>query len=51
MELFEIHSIYKSNVIAYRIKDLNDEIIKGIFYEKTFKKQKILQKNILLKKY
>ena len=33
-ELFKIHSIHKSNVITYKIKDLNDEIIKGIFYEK-----------------
>ena len=24
----------KSNVITYQIKDMNDEIIKGIFYEK-----------------
>ena len=30
-ELFKIHSINKSNVITYIIKDLNDEIIKGIF--------------------
>ena len=30
-ELFKIHSINKSNVIAYKIKDLNDEIIEGIF--------------------
>ena len=29
--LFKIHSINKSNVITYKIKDLNDEIIKGIF--------------------
>ena len=29
-ELFRIHSIHKSNVITYKIKDLNDEIIKGI---------------------
>ena len=32
-ELFKIHSINRSNVITYKIKDLNDEIIKGIFYE------------------
>ena len=31
-ELFKMHSINKSNVITYKIKDLNDEIIKGIFY-------------------
>ena len=31
-ELFRIHSINRSNVITYKIKDLNDEIIEGIFY-------------------
>ena len=39
-ELFKIHSINKSNVIIYKIKDLNDEIIKGIFYEKELQKTK-----------
>ena len=39
-ELFKIHSIYKSNVITYKIKDLNDEIIKGIFYERELQKTK-----------
>ena len=39
-ELFKIYSINKSNVIAYKIKDLNDEIIKGIFYEKELQKSK-----------
>ena len=33
-ELFRIHSKHKSNVKTYKIKDSNDEIIKGIFYEK-----------------
>ena len=33
-ELFKIHSINRSNVVTYRIKDLNDEIIEGIFYER-----------------
>ena len=33
-ELFKIYKINKSNVISYQIKDMNDEIIKGIFYEK-----------------
>ena len=46
-ELFKIHSINKSNVITYKIKDLNDKIIKGIFYEKNYKKLKILLKYIL----
>ena len=41
-ELFKIHSIsiHSSNVITYKIKDLNDEIIKGIFYEKELQKTK-----------
>ena len=33
-ELFKIHSINKLNVISYKIKDMNNEIIQGIFYEK-----------------
>ena len=37
-ELFKIHSIDKSNIITYEIKDLNNEIIKGIFYEKELQK-------------
>ena len=39
-ELFKIHSINKSNVITYKIKDLNNEIIDGIFYEKELQKSK-----------
>ena len=39
-ELFKIHSINKSNVITYKIKDLNNEIIKGIFYERELQKTK-----------
>ena len=39
-ELFKMHSINKSNVITYKIKDLNDEIIKGIFYERELQKTK-----------
>ena len=53
-ELFKIHSINKSNVITYKIKDLNDEMIEGIFYERELQKtkntgvyiiEKIIQKN------
>ena len=33
-ELFKIHSINRLNVITYKIKDLNGEIIQGIFYER-----------------
>ena len=39
-ELFKIHSINRSNVISYKIKDLNDDIIDGIFYEKELQKTK-----------
>ena len=39
-ELFKIHSINESNVITYKIKDLNDEIIEGIFYEREWQKTK-----------
>ena len=37
-ELFKIYSINRSNVITYKIKDLNDNIIEGIFYEKELQK-------------
>ena len=33
-ELFKIYKINKSNVITYQLKDINDEIVKGQFYEK-----------------
>ena len=39
-ELFKIYSINKSNVITCKIKDLNDEIIEGIFYERELQKTK-----------
>ena len=39
-ELFKIHSINRSNVITYKIKDLNNNIIDGIFYEKELQKSK-----------
>ena len=39
-ELFKIYKIIKSNVITYQLKDMNDEIIKGIFYEKELQKTK-----------
>ena len=32
-ELFRIYKINKSNVITYHLKDMNDEIIKGQFYD------------------
>ena len=33
-ELFKIYKINKSNIITYQLKDMNDKIIKGIFYQK-----------------
>ena len=39
-ELFKIHLINISNVITYKIKNLNDEIIDGIFYERELQKTK-----------
>ena len=37
-ELFKIHSVDKSNTITYKIKDLDNEIFKGISYEKELQK-------------
>ena len=52
-ELFKIHSINKSNVVTYKIIDMNNEIIQGIFYEKELQLSKmkdndlyIIEKNI-----
>ena len=39
-ELFKIHKINKSNVISYQLKDMNDEIIKCIFYERELQLSK-----------
>ena len=39
-ELFKIHSINKSNVITYKIKDLNGKIIEAVFYERELLKSK-----------
>ena len=33
-QLYKIYKINKSNVITYQLKDMNNEIIKGQFYEK-----------------
>ena len=49
-ELFKIHSKNKSNVITYKIKDLNDEIIKGIFYEKELQKTKYTSGKYIIEK-
>ena len=47
-ELFKIHSINKSNVISYEIKDMNNEIIQGIFYEKELQKSKIKEDGLYM---
>ena len=49
-ELFKIHSIHKSNVITYKIKDLNDEIIKGIFYVKELQKTRNTSDEYIIEK-
>ena len=37
-ELFRIYNINISDVIMYELKDMNDEIIEGSFYEKELQK-------------
>ena len=49
-ELFKIHSINRSNVITYKIKDLKDEIIKGIFYERELQKTKNVSEIYIIEK-
>ena len=49
-ELFKIHSINKSNVITYKIKDLDDEIIQGIFYERELQKTKNTTQEYIIEK-
>ena len=39
-ELFKIYKVGKSNVITYQLKDMNDEIIEGQFYEKELQLSK-----------
>ena len=39
-ELFKIYKVSKSNVITYQLKDMNDEIIEGQFYEKELQLSK-----------
>ena len=39
-ELFKIYDINISDVIMYKLKDMNDEIIEGSFYEKELQKTK-----------
>ena len=49
-ELFKIHSMNKSNVITYKVKDLKDEIIKGIFYEKELQKTRNTSEQYIIEK-
>ena len=49
-ELFKIHSIHKSNVITYKIKDMNNEIIKGILYEKELQKTRNTSDEYIIEK-
>ena len=39
-ELFKIYSINRSNVITYKTKDLNNNIIDGIFYQQELQRTK-----------
>ena len=45
-ELFKIYDIDISDINKYKLKDMNDEIIEGLFYEKNYKKQKIHLENM-----
>ena len=47
-ELFKIHSINKSNVITYKIADMNNEIIQGIFYEKELQLSKMKEDGLYI---
>ena len=49
-ELFNDHSINKSNGITYKIKDLNDKIIEGIFYERELQKTKNTSQEYIIEK-
>ena len=47
-ELFKIHSINKSNVITYKITDMNNEIMQGIFYEKELQLSKMKEDGLYI---
>ena len=49
-ELFKIYEINKSNVITYKIKDMNNEIVKGIFYERELSKTKNTSDEYIIEK-
>ena len=47
-DLFKIHSIDKSNAISYKIKDINNEIIQGIFYEEELQLSKMKEDGLYI---
>ena len=49
-ELFKIYKINKSNVITYKLKDMNDEVIQGIFYEKELQLTKNTSNEYIIEK-
>ena len=49
-ELFRIYKINKSNIITYKLKDMNNEIIKGIFYEKELQLTKNTSNEYIIEK-
>ena len=49
-ELFKIYDIDISDVIMYKLKDMNDEIIEGSFYEKESQKTKNTSEEYIIEK-
>ena len=49
-ELFKIYDINRSDVIMYKLKDMNDEIIEGLFYEKELQKSKNTSDEYIIEK-
>ena len=49
-ELFKIYKINKTNVITYQLKDMNDEIIEGQFYEKERQSTKNITGEYIIEK-
>ena len=49
-ELFKIYKINKSNFITYQLKDMNNEIIKGIFYERELQLTKNISDEYIIEK-
>ena len=47
-ELFKIHSINKTNVITYKITDMNNKIIQGIFYERELQLSKMKEDGLYI---